>query len=52
MEPARRHGSTATGEHHGVVLSLRPTHVPMIAEFARHIGHADLRERLDGATGS
>ena len=38
--------------HNGTVYSLRLVHVHMIAEYARHIGHADLlRERLDGATG-
>jgi uncharacterized damage-inducible protein DinB len=36
----------------GDVMSLRMVYVHMIAEYARHIGHADLiRERLDGATG-
>ena len=38
----------ATGEP----ISLRRILVSMIAEYARHNGHADLlRERLDGATG-
>ncbi|MFB4426765.1 DinB family protein [Streptomyces sp. QL37] len=37
----------------GSVYSLRTVYVHMIAEYARHIGHADLlRERLDGATGA
>ncbi|MFH9614127.1 DinB family protein [Streptomyces pratensis] len=37
----------------GSVYSLRTVHVHMIAEYARHIGHADLlRERLDGTTGA
>ncbi|WP_406151401.1 DinB family protein [Streptomyces sp. NBC_01012] len=37
----------------GTVYSLRTVYVHMIAEYARHIGHADLlRERLDGATGA
>ncbi|MFJ8977186.1 DinB family protein [Streptomyces sp. NPDC102282] len=37
----------------GTVYSLRTVHVHMIAEYARHIGHADLlRERLDGVTGA
>jgi len=41
-------GSTATGEP----VSLRRILVHVIAEYARHNGHADLlRERLDGATG-
>ncbi|MFJ6850482.1 DinB family protein [Streptomyces sp. NPDC091271] len=35
------------------VYSLRTVYVHMIAEYARHIGHADLlRERLDGSTGA
>ncbi|MFJ8750040.1 DinB family protein [Streptomyces sp. NPDC102441] len=37
----------------GTVYSLRTVYVHMIAEYARHIGHADLlRERLDGTTGA
>lgn len=37
----------------GSVYSLRTVYVHMIAEYARHIGHADLlRERLDGTTGA
>ncbi|MFD3652106.1 DinB family protein [Streptomyces sp. NPDC058620] len=41
-----------TFTHNGAVYSLRLVHVHMVAEYARHIGHADLlRERLDGATG-
>ncbi|GAA4894279.1 DinB family protein [Streptomonospora salina] len=36
----------------GVPVSLRAVLVHMIAEYARHNGHADLlRERLDGSTG-
>jgi hypothetical protein len=36
----------------GKVLSLRYVLVNLIAEYARHNGHADLlRERIDGATG-
>jgi hypothetical protein len=36
----------------GKPVSLRRILVHMIAEYARHNGHADLlRERLDGATG-
>jgi hypothetical protein len=36
----------------GKPMSLRAIMVSMIAEYARHSGHADLlRERLDGATG-
>jgi hypothetical protein len=39
----------ATGEQ----ISLRRILVGMIAEYARHNGHADLlRERIDGATGT
>ncbi|MGW2177484.1 DinB family protein [Streptomyces sp. NPDC001732] len=41
-----------TFTHAGEVYSLRMIHLHMIAEYARHIGHADLvRERLDGVTG-
>ncbi|HEY9440210.1 MAG TPA: DUF664 domain-containing protein [Streptomyces sp.] len=41
-----------TFTHSGSLYSLRTVHVHMIAEYARHIGHADLlRERLDGTTG-
>jgi uncharacterized damage-inducible protein DinB len=36
----------------GERVSLRWVYVHMIAEYARHCGHADLiRERIDGATG-
>jgi Protein of unknown function (DUF664) len=32
--------------------SLRQVYVHMVAEYARHNGHADLlRERIDGTTG-
>ncbi|WP_405935420.1 DinB family protein [Streptomyces sp. NBC_00726] len=42
-----------TFTHDGEVYSLRLVHIHMIAEYARHIGHADLvRERLDGVTGA
>jgi uncharacterized damage-inducible protein DinB len=43
-----------TGIHRwtGKPVSLRRIMVHMIAEYARHAGHADLlRERIDGATG-
>ena len=37
----------------GMPVSLRGVLVKMIAEYARHNGHADLlREGIDGATGS
>jgi len=37
----------------GETYSLRLVYVHMIAEYARHNGHADLlRERLDGTTGT
>ncbi|MBP0456674.1 DinB family protein [Streptomyces montanisoli] len=37
----------------GEPISLRRIMVDMIAEYARHNGHADLlRERIDGATGT
>jgi hypothetical protein len=36
----------------GETYSLRLVYVHMIAEYARHNGHADLlRERTDGTTG-
>ncbi len=36
---------------HGDAFSLRMTYVHMIAEYARHNGHADLlREAIDGVT--
>ncbi|MEU1482855.1 DinB family protein [Streptomyces sp. NPDC005752] len=42
-----------TFTHRGSLYSLRTVHVHMIAEYARHVGHADLlRERLDGTTGA
>jgi uncharacterized damage-inducible protein DinB len=41
-----------TVESRGEVMSVRMVHVHMIAEYARHNGHADLlRERVDGRTG-
>ncbi|MEU1514550.1 DinB family protein [Streptomyces sp. NPDC005811] len=43
---------TGTRRSTGEPVSLRRILVDMIAEYARHNGHADLlRERLDGATG-
>ncbi|HEY1672594.1 MAG TPA: DUF664 domain-containing protein [Streptosporangiaceae bacterium] len=43
----------ATFEHEsGVTLSVRWVYGHMIAEYARHLGHADLiRESIDGVTG-
>ncbi|MBT2506111.1 DinB family protein [Streptomyces sp. ISL-98] len=42
-----------TFTHGGEVYSLRLVYIHMIAEYARHIGHADLlRERVDGVTGA
>lgn len=36
----------------GAEVSLRWIYTHMIAEYARHCGHADIvRERIDGATG-
>ena len=41
-----------TLEVHGEEWSLRMVYVHLIAEYARHNGHADLlREALDGVTG-
>ena len=41
-----------TFELRGEAYSLRMTYVHLIAEYARHNGHADmLREGIDGATG-
>ncbi|MGP3983480.1 DinB family protein [Streptomyces sp. KR80] len=43
---------TGVQERSGQPISLRRILVHMIAEYARHNGHADLlRERIDGATG-
>lgn len=43
----------ATFMNHGLEHSLRLVYVHMVAEYARHNGHADLlRERIDGTTGS
>ncbi|OLT39131.1 Mini-circle protein [Saccharomonospora sp. CUA-673] len=41
-----------TASFHGMEVSLRWIYTHMIAEYARHDGHADLlRERIDGSTG-
>jgi uncharacterized damage-inducible protein DinB len=41
-----------TFDHRGRAFSLRMTYLHMIAEYARHNGHADLlREAIDGAVG-
>ncbi|WAC57014.1 DinB family protein [Gordonia sp. SL306] len=41
-----------TSSFRGGEVSLRWIYAHMIAEYARHCGHADLiRERIDGATG-
>jgi Protein of unknown function (DUF664) len=41
-----------TFEHRGEAYSLRMVYVHMIAEYARHNGHADLlREAIDGVQG-
>lgn len=43
---------TGTVRSTGEPIALRTVLVKLIAEYARHNGHADLlRERLDGATG-
>jgi hypothetical protein len=43
---------TGVQKQTGEPISLRRILVAMIAEYARHNGHADLlRERIDGATG-
>ncbi|MGW0838636.1 DinB family protein [Streptomyces sp. NPDC002787] len=43
---------TGTRKRTGEPISLRRIMVDMIAEYARHNGHADLlRERIDGSTG-
>ena len=45
-DPLNQHGSG------GGAMSLREVLVEMIAEYARHMGHADLlRERIDGRLG-
>ncbi|MFH8405739.1 DinB family protein [Streptomyces sp. NPDC018019] len=41
-----------TGTYRGGQVTLRWIYTHMIAEYARHCGHADLiRERIDGSTG-
>ena len=52
---ARAASLDETGTHAatGNAVSLRRIMVHLIAEYARHNGHADLlRERIDGATGA
>jgi len=45
-------GQTGTRKRDGQPFSLRWLLADMIAEYARHAGHADLlRERIDGQTG-
>ncbi|HEX4017366.1 MAG TPA: DinB family protein [Frankiaceae bacterium] len=45
-------GFEDTFERRGEAFSIRMTYVHMIAEYARHNGHADLlREAIDGTTG-
>jgi hypothetical protein len=45
-------GLEETGPFMGGQVTLRWIYTHMIAEYARHAGHADLiRERIDGATG-
>ncbi|WP_433464113.1 DUF664 domain-containing protein [Spirillospora sp. CA-128828] len=54
-EPGRHASLDETGVQRrtGKPISLRRITVDMIAEYARHSGHADLlRERIDGATGT
>jgi hypothetical protein len=44
--------ATGTESRSGAPIQLRVILVKLIAEYARHLGHADLlRERADGATG-
>lgn len=46
------HALEATSPFMGGQVSLRWIYTHMIAEYARHCGHADLiRERIDGRTG-
>ncbi len=50
---ARSLDDTGTRRRDGAAFSLRFALVHLVAEYARHNGHADLlRERLDGATGA
>jgi hypothetical protein len=49
---AARHAFDDTFVHNAETYSLRLVYVHMVAEYARHNGHADLlRERIDGTTG-
>ncbi len=51
-EHCARRALSDTGRFMDQDVSLRWVYVPMIEEYARHNGHADLvRERVDGATG-
>ena len=50
---ARQLDDTGTRKRDGSPISLRFVLAHMLAEYARHNGHADLlRERIDGATGA
>ncbi|MGW5866157.1 DinB family protein [Streptomyces sp. NPDC055239] len=52
VEAAESLDVTGTRRSTGEPISLRRILINMIAEYARHNGHADLlRERIDGATG-
>ena len=49
---ASRHSLDDTFVRNDETYSLRLVYVHMVAEYARHNGHADLlRERIDGTTG-
>jgi hypothetical protein len=51
-EAAARLDPDATFEHDGETMSLGLVYAHMLAEYARHNGHADLiREAIDGVTG-
>ncbi|MEV5597737.1 DinB family protein [Streptomyces sp. NPDC052496] len=51
-ENCAAHALEDTGLWRGNEVSLRWIYSHMIAEYARHCGHADLiRERIDGSTG-
>ena len=51
--PARDLDATGTRKRDGSPITVRFVLAHLVAEYARHNGHADLlRERLDGRTGA
>jgi hypothetical protein len=49
---AAQHGLDDVFHRHDETWTIRTVYLPLIEEWARHNGHADLiREAIDGATG-